>query len=217
MRFSVEDRQNKGSITVEASIIVPIVILSITAVIFMGLLLYQRALIQSAADMAAEAGAAAWASGSCEIGIRKPHEDTFDKIQLYRRFFDGDNEERLECIENYALSIVSRTELLHPVNFAAEAVVKDYAVSRKLEVRIIKYYSLPIGNFLRIFGGSGTIAMHAEATASVDEPVEFIRTTDFILDIKKKLENNNPDIKDLGEKTRNTMNEVKGKIEKFIN
>lgn len=216
MRSSVEGRHNKGSITVEASIIVPIIILSISAVIYMGLLLYQRALVQSAAEIAAEAGAAAWASGVNEIGMGKPRPDSFEKNKLYRRLFDGDREARLECIKSYALSMASRNELLHPTESAIEAVIKDYAVCRKLEVKIVKYYSMPLGKFLRLFGGSGIIEMHVKATSSIDEPAELIRTTDFILDIEKKLENNNPEIKNLGEKTRNAMNEIKGKLERFM-
>jgi hypothetical protein len=216
MCFTVEDRRNKGSITVEASIIVPIIILSISAVVYMGLLLYQRVLIQSAAEMAAEAGAAAWASGVSEIGTGKLAEDSFNRIKLYRRLYDSDSETRLECIESYAMSMASRNELLRPTETTAEAVVKDYAVCRKLELRIVKYYSLPLGNILKIFGGSGFIEINVKATSSIDEPVELVRTTDFILDLEKKLENNNPGIKNLGEKTRNAMNEIKSKLEQFI-
>ena len=217
MRLAVDGRHNKGSITVEASIIIPIVILSISAAIYMGLLLYQRALVQSAAEMAAEAGAAAWASGISEIGTGKLTGDSFGEIKLYRRLFDGDRETRLECIENYAMTMASRNELLRPVASEAEAVLRDYAVYRRLEVRIVKQYSLPLGKFLRIFGGSDTVGICVKATSSIDEPVEIVRTTDFILDLEKKLENNYPSIKNLGEKTRSAMNEIKGKLEKFIN
>lgn len=216
MCFTVEGRQNKGSITVEASIIVPIIILSISAVIYIGLLLYQRALVQSAAEMAAEAGAGAWASGVSEISTGKPRPDSFEKINLYRRLFDSDKETRLECIEHYALSISSRNELLKPVETAAEAILKDYAVCRKLEVKIVKRYRLPLGKFLRIFSGSETFEICVEATSSINEPVELVRTTDFILDMEKKLENKYPGIKNLGEKARSTMNEIKGKLEKFF-
>ena len=217
MDFTVEGRKNKGSITVEASIIVPIVILSIAAVIYMGLLLYQRTVIQSAAELAAEAGAAVWASGVSEIGTGKPGPDSFEKIKLYRRLLDSDKETRLAYIEEYAMNAASRNELLHPLESDAEAILKDYVVCRKLEVMVTKYYSMPLGNFLRIFGGSGMIEIRVKATASIDEPVELVRTTDFILDLEKKLENNNPDIKNLGEKTRNAMNEIKDKLERFLN
>lgn len=207
----------KGSITVEASIIVPIVILSISAVIYMGLLLYQRALIQSAAEMAAEAGASVWASGINEIQTGKPGADGFGKVGLYRRIFDSGKENRLETIRKYAADTAKKNELLHPVNSEVEVELKDYAVCRKLEVRIDHQYSLPLGSFLRVFGGSGMIKMSVKAVSSIDEPVELIRNTDFILDLEKKLEESNPELKNLGEKTRSAMNEIKEKVKDFLN
>ncbi len=216
MRFAVEHRRNTGSITVEAAIIVPIVILSICAVIYLGLLLYQRTVVQSAAEMAAETGAAAWAKGACDIGTGKPTNESFGNIKLYRRFFDGDKETRLEAIEKYAISLAIRNELLHPQSISAEAVIKDYVVCRRLEVKLVKDYSLPLGRFLKIFGGSGSIKICVKAVSSINEPVELVRTTDFILDMEKKLETKNPELKDLGEKTRNAMNELKAKLEEFM-
>ncbi len=207
----------KGSITVEASIIVPIVILSISAVIYMGLLLYQRALIQSAAEIAAEAGASVWASGVNEIHTGKPEADGFGKAGLYRRIFDSGKESRLETVRKYAADAAVKNELLHPIESKVDVVLKDYAVCRKLEVRIDHHYSLPLGNFLKIFGGSGRIKMSVKAVSSIDEPVELIRNTDFILDLEKKLEESNPELKNMGEKTRSAMKEIKEKVEGFLN
>lgn len=212
MNHAVESGRNKGSITVEASIVVPVVILSILAVIYMGLLLYQRTLAQSAAEMAAEAGAAAWGSGINEISCGKPDKTYFENAKLYRRIFDADKEERLSIIENHALLMSARNELLRPEDTLAEAGIKDYAVSRKLEVSVTKRYSLPLGNVVRLFGGKGTVDIHVKAVASIDEPVELIRTTDFILDMERKLEREYPEIKNLGEKTREIINEIKAKL-----
>ena len=217
MNYSVERRKTKGSFTVEASIIVPIMILSIAAVIYMGLLLYQRTIIQSAAETAAGDGAAAWSSGVGWIGTGKMSNGSFDNIKLYRRIYDSDKEKRLEIIRNHAAELAVRGELLNPVETVIQAEVKDYAVCRKLEVSITKSYILPLGSILKIFGGSGKIVINVKAASMLDEPVELIRTTDFILDMEKKLEENNPEIKNLGEKTRGTMNDIKGRLEKFLN
>lgn len=219
MQVNVEvskTKGEKGSITVEASIIVPLVILSIVAAIYLGLLLYQRALVQSAAEAAAEAGATAWSSGTCNVVSVKPDKESFEDFKLYRRLFDSDKESRLKNIEEYALNMAQRHELIQPVESIAEAVVKDYAVYRKLEVEICKSYTLPMGKLMRIFGGSDTIEIEVRATSTIDEPVELIRTTDFIIDIEKKLENQFPQIKDFGEKSRSAMNEIKGRLEQFM-
>jgi len=216
MRFTVEDSKNRGSITVEASLVVPVIILSISAVIYIGLLLYQRALVQSAADMAAEAGADIWALEAGEIGTGKPDAKSFEKNRLYRRIYDTDKGTKLKHIEEYAAKMASRGELLHPAETVAEVVIKDYIVCRKLEVRLTKQYSLPLGNFMKLFGGSGMIEISVKAASSIDEPVELMRSTDFILDMERKLENKYPDIKNLGEKTRNAMSSLKDKLNGFL-
>ncbi len=219
MKITVEEcgrKKNRGSITVEASIIVPLVILSIAAAIYIGLLLYQRALVQSAAEQAAEAGAMAWINGTVELRTGKPEEDSFEEFELYRRLFDSEKQSRLESIKQYALAAAGRHELVKAVNTSAEAVIKDYVVCRKIEVTIRKEYSLPFGRFLKLFGGSDTIEMTVKAVSAIDEPVELIRTTDFIIDIEKKLENQFPELKDIGDKTRNALNEIKGRLEEFM-
>lgn len=207
---------DRGSITVEASIIVPLVILAIAAAIYIGLLLYQRALVQSAAEQAAEAGALAWATGTLELRSGKPMEGSFEKFELYRRLFDSEKQSRLECVEQYALAAAERHELVKAVNTSVDAVIKDYAVCRKLEVTISKEYSLPFGRFLKLFGGSDTIEMTVKAVSAIDEPAELIRTTDFIIDIEKKLEKQFPELKDIGDKTRNALNEIKGRLAEFM-
>lgn len=216
MKLSVEGRKNKGSITVEAAIIVPLMILSIAAAVYIGLLLYQRALVQSAAERAAEAGAVAWASGLLDMGSGKPSEEYFEEVVLYRRIFDTKGGSRLECIKSYARSAAERNELIKPVKTSVEVLIKDYAVYRKLEVEINKSYNVPFGRFLKLFGGSGLIDISVRAVSTIDEPVELIRTTDFILDIEKKIENQYPELKNFGEKTRNIMNDLKTKLTKFM-
>jgi len=217
MNYSIKRRKIRGSFTVEASIIVPIMILSIAAVIYMGLLLYQRTIIQSAAETAAGDGAAAWSSGVGVIGTGKVSGGSFDKIKLYRRIYDSDNEKRLELIRNHAAALSERGELLNPVETDIHAEIKDYAVCRKLVVSISKSYNMPLGRVIKIFGGSGKIVIYVKASSTLNEPVELIRTTDFILDLENKLEENNPDVKNLGEKTRDTMNSIKDRLEKFLN
>jgi hypothetical protein len=202
----------KGSITAEASIIIPLVILCLAAVIYIGLLLYERSLVQSAAEMAAEAGAAAWASGTGAIETSRPTED----FRLYRRIFDSDKNERLKRIEDYALSLSCRNEIVPSYGASAEAEVKDYAVYRKLEVTVSKDYKMPLGRVVRIFGGSGDITISAKAVATINDPAELIRTADLVIDTEKKLEKKFPELKKIGDKTRETMKDMKERLEKFL-
>jgi hypothetical protein len=205
----------RGSITVEASIIVPLVILSISAALYIGMLLYQKALLQSAAEAAAEAGAAVWASGTSALESYRPDRDS-DNFRLYRRIYDDGGEDRLKKIEEYALSLASRGELVKSVETTADAVIRDYIVYRKLEVSICKCYNVPLGKFMKIFGGSDRVMISARAVSTVSEPAELIRTTDFIIDLEKKLEARFPGLKKVGDKTRETMNDLKARLEQFV-
>jgi hypothetical protein len=217
MDATAKNSTKKGSITVEASIIIPVMILSIAAVIYLGLLLYQRTLVQSAAETAAGDGAAAWSSGVCELSTGKVTKNSIEAKKLYARFIDTDKEKRLNGIENYAAALSERNELLNAVNCEVKAVILDYAVCRRLEVTVIKTYHLPLGRFMRIFGGSGCIELCSRSISTIKEPSELIRTTDFIMDVEKELEKSNPGLKNLGDKTRNALNEVKDKLDKYLN
>lgn len=214
MRKIYDTSEEKGSITVEASIIIPLVILSIAAAIYIGMLLYQKALLQSAAGAAAEAGAAVWAEGTDALESYRPDRG-MESFRLYRRIYDRGAEDRLRKIEEYALSLASRNELVKSEGSEAEAVLRDHIVYRKLEVTITKYYRIPLGRFVKIFGGSDKVRITAKAVSTVSEPAELIRTTDFIIDLEKKLEDRYPGLKKAGEKTRETMNELKERIERF--
>lgn len=206
----------KGSITAEASIIVPLVILSIAAVIYIGLLLYQRSLVQSAAEMAAEAGASAWASGTEAIRTSRPTDPGSDDFRLYRRIFDSDKEERLRKIEEYAVALSTRNEIVPSSGTAAEAAVLDYAVYRKLEVTVTKHYKMPLGKLVKLFGGSDSVAISVKAVSTINDPAELIRTADLVIDIEKKLEDRFPELKKIGDKTRETLNEIKDRLGDFV-
>jgi hypothetical protein len=216
MRIIVEGRKNRGSTTVEAAIIIPVIILCIAAVAYMGLLLQQKAVIQSAAESAAEAGALAWSSGTDVPAAGKPAADDIRNPELYRRIFDSKRENRLCDIEEYALELAARNELIKPVDITVTAELKDYVVYKKLVVRIGKKYRNPLGGLFELLGKSETIGISAMAVSTVNEPAELIRTTDFILDVEKKLENKFPGLKNLTDKTRNTMNNMKNKLSEFL-
>lgn len=204
--------EQRGSVTAEASIIIPLVILCLASVIYTGLLLYERAVVQSAAEMAAEAGAAAWASGTAAIDTSRPAKE----IRLYRRIFDSDKEERLKKIEEYALAMAARNEIVPPSRRSAEAVIKDYAVYRKLEVTVSKDYRMPLGRVVKLFGGNDTINISVKAAATINDPAELIRTADLVIDTEKKLEQRFPELKEISEKTREALIDIKDRLGKFI-
>ncbi len=69
---------------------------------------------------------------------------------------------------------------------------------------------------MKLFGGNDTVTISAKATSTINDPDEFIRTADLVIDIEKKLENKFPELKRIGDKTRETLNDMKDKLKKFV-
>lgn len=208
--------RNKGSITVEACIIVPITILSITALIYIGIILYQTAQIRSAVDMAAEAGAAAWSDKSADTGTGRTDVSGSESGGLYWRLVDGGKDEKLGKITRYAKKALEKGRLLKPATTNVSADVRDYIVYKKLEVSVENTYGLPFGSLLKMFGGAGRFTIKTKSEVVIDEPAELIRNVDFAIDLEKELEDRFPEVKSLREKTRDALSGVKGKINEFL-
>lgn len=214
--MKIFDRRGRGYITVEASLIMPFVILSLAALIYMGLILYQRAQIQSVADMSAEAGAAAWRSPGADTGTGRTAGPGSENGGLYWRLADADRDEKLEKAARYAEKSLEKGRLLKPVNSNVEARIKDYLAYKKLELSVDNTYELPFGRLLRIFGASGDFRINVVSEAVIDDPVEFRRNVDFAADLEKELEDRFPGLKDMRGKTRDALTGVKGKINELF-
>lgn len=207
---------SRGSATVEASIIVPFIVLSIAASIYIGIILYQQAQLRSAADMAAEAGAAVWADSKADTGTARLQMSDIGSGGLYWRLADTGRDEKLGKITRFAERALEKGRLLNAESSKVSVDIKDYIVYKKMEVAVENTYKLPLGSFLRIFGASGRFSIKVKSEAVIDDPVELIRNVDFAVDMEKELENTFPELKDLREKTKDTLSGVKGKINEFL-
>lgn len=214
--IKLQHGRDRGSMTVEASIIVPLVILSIVALIYMGIVLYQQAQLRSAADMAAEAGAMVWSDAKADTGTGRVEMPDIGSGSLYWRLVDADREEKLKRITIYAENALRKGRLLNAATTKVSADIKDYVVYKKLEVAVENTYELPLGSLLRLFGASGRFSIKVKSESVIDEPVELIRNVDFAIDLEKELEDRFPELKNLREKTRDTLTGVKGKINEFL-
>lgn len=192
------------------------IILSIAALVYVGIVLYQQAQIRSAADMAAEAGAAAWSRVKADTGTGKVEISDIGSGSLYWRLVDSGRDEKLRRIMRYTEKVMEKGRLLTAVTSDISVDIRDYIVYKKLEVAVENTYELPLGSLLRIFGASGRFSIKAKSESVIDEPVELIRNVDFAIDLEKELEDRFPEFKDLREKTRDALSSVKGKISEFL-
>lgn len=207
----------RGSIVVEASIVVPFIILSIISVIYIALLLFQHAYMQTLADSAAERGAVIWSNKSKDIIIAgKLGIDDLGREGLYWRLIDPDKQDKESKVTGYIDSKMGGYNLLHGIDKKVTVELKDYIVYKKLVVRTESTYRLPLGNLLHMFGFEQYYKVSGESEAIIDDPTEFVRNVDFVLDTERELESRYAGIRDMGEKMRGIIDSIKDKIYKFF-
>lgn len=182
-----------GIYMIEASIVIPVTFYCSLVMLFFAMLMYQNVLSSHAATVAAEREAAFWdnsykdaVSGSYSIGQRD---------RLYWRLFEAKinpSDKLLNGLLGIATSSVSNTvalpvhgeptalpekklvragRLLPPI-FRGEMKFDHTMIARKVTVSLDR--PLYQTAFRRL--GGRTVSAEGEATASVVEPVEFIRS-----------------------------------------
>ena len=186
-------KDNRGSFTVEAAIIVPTVILTMFALILISEFLYQKSCIQAIADRTAQRGAEIWNSPSKDMIFGQITLDNMDDIDLYWRIWamKKRKKKKEEKIEGYVGYLLKDSPVLgEPIDLEINAgIVEDYIVYKKLRVSVEAKYKNPFLSLLKVFGIKNTITIKAHSDAIINEPVEFIRTTDFALDVVKEVDN----------------------------
>ncbi|MDI3477149.1 MAG: hypothetical protein PWQ59_674 [Thermoanaerobacterium sp.] len=173
---------NKGSLSVEASLVFPIVIFVMIAVIYICLLLYQNVLLQVVVDKAVERAAA----NMNEMKIVKSldtgeiHSEDLKYLELYRRFFHTVQE---EVIKKYAQEELRKYNLLDTYS-PEEIKVKEvnYIIYKKLTVEIRAKYKIPVDNIKKMLGIDEGYTVKIMSSSSDKDPAELIRNTDFIMD-----------------------------------
>ncbi|HOM03328.1 MAG TPA: pilus assembly protein [Acetivibrio sp.] len=186
-------KDNTGSFTVEATIIVSTVILTMFALILVSEFLYQKSCIQTIADRTAQRGAEIWNSPSKDMIFGQIVLDNMDDLDLYWRIWESKSskskkEEKIESYAGYLLkeSIIFGKPLEMEIT---SGIVEDYIVYKKLRVSVKAKYKNPFLSLLRVFGINNTITIKAHSDAIINEPVEFIRTTDFAVDVVREVDN----------------------------
>jgi hypothetical protein len=202
---------------VEAVILVPVIMLSITIVIYLGLILCQRCSIQSDADHLSEAGSAGWRYSASEIQTGKLHLSDFGKDGLYWRIFDTNKEHKIKKVTDAAKDTSDPEVLKKGFEGSFSAVLTDFIAIKRLNVQIEQEFMVPMPGFFKIFGLGNKLKISAKSVSTVNDPVELIRSTDFAIDLKHELEQKYPSIGNISEKAENVLKQVKDKISDMFN
>jgi hypothetical protein len=186
-------RDVKGSISVEGSLVFPVILIMTIGMLFFSVLVYEQAGVYTLASTAAERTAFAWDNSRKDMVTGYFTPGTNDG--LYWRMLDDSALDLLKIGSVRKTSTVMfdkrsahsldlelpqiklrKIERFLPSILTGQATYTNYWMDRRVKVRLERRLRFPgvIGNVLN------RGITRAEAAAVVTDPVEFIRTVDFI-------------------------------------
>lgn len=199
----VSIKNNRGSSTIEAALIMSALLLIMVTLVFTFMLLYQRALLNKVAALAAQQGSEIWTDARKDIysGYMENRED-LSLSQLYQQLFDFDRNDVLELeiyndestaqpaaggtqqdVKVQKITQMIRDELarglLKPQTTSLKISFSNNVLERKIEVSILQKIGIPLSGVQTFFSGEKTMNLTGTGTAVVVEPDEYIRNIDL--------------------------------------
>jgi len=155
-------KSNRGSLTVEASLVFPIVVLAIAMVIFITFLMYQHIYTETSVNLAAERSVPVLENVNVDIAT-----GWVDAVNLEKSLYEK-------------LNIFN---LLTPRSRTLEITSVNHLIYQTLEIEVTENYSLPAGRIFGLIGLNDGITRTAQAQVTIIEPEEMIRNIDLIMQI----------------------------------
>lgn len=218
-----------GSMTVEASLIFPIILLAIVIVIYICVLLYQHAYLRAVSNNVAERGAVCWSNISkmkiSSKGFRLETGELKDSKELLKEdLYLSNDEEKIKRIKKYTIYKLKKNNILESeiskldinceqnIKDKINIWIKDYIIYKELNVVIEDSYRIPLGEVLKVFGLDGKYNIRVQSKSVINRPTEFIHNVDFIGDTLKEYEAPSRYI----EEFKKTINKIKENIERIL-
>ncbi len=208
-------KYQKGSFTVEAALIFPIILLTLFALIYMAILLYEKAYITSVAHRAADRGSATWHNPAKDIMLGSVTKKELNASGLYCQIWATDEDYKKQKIIQYT---DKRVRLYSILNGQHDISVKvnNHIVYKTLVVEIKSAYKIPIANLLKPFGIDAYYTSYAKGKAGIRDPVELIRNVDFIGDVGREIYDNNPRVQKIADNIREMIQDMSDKLSFFF-
>ena len=172
-------KNEKGAMTIEASIVFTTVLLVVLMLITITHILYEQVRINALAQSAAERGAAVYAVATQDMKYGIIGNEYYTDENVYWRLFNSGKQSRIKRVEDFALKGLNQYKADNTKydNSAVNVTLKDYYIYKRIEVEINIKYKAPFGSFLKLFM-EYPYPIHAKGVAAVSEPAEMIRTED---------------------------------------
>lgn len=207
-------KNEKASVTLEATIVMMVVIYVVVIMIYTTFILYQQVRIQAIANTAVERGAAIYSNSARDMytGVIDPSE--YRNLNPYWRIIEGrgTKAEKERKIEDYVLSDINGKNILKSRdNVKAEAKIVDYIIYKKITLDVTAQYVVPVGGFMEWVGVPNPYPINVHVESVVQDSAEMVRNADLAIDMVKKADN---DL--LNGKGQKLMSDIKSGLGKIL-
>jgi len=172
-------KSNKGSLTVEASLVFPIVMLAIAMVIFITFLMYQDTYTETSVNLVVERSVPVRENLSVEIATGRISAANLEKSL----FFMPLSEDKKKEIDTYLREKLNVFNILTPQSREIIITSDNNLIYQTLEIEVTENYSLPAGRIFGLIGLNEGISRTAQAQVTIIEPEEMVRNVDLIMQI----------------------------------
>lgn len=175
----------KGAVTVEYALIFPVVIVCVMMLIYIGLVYYQQALLQSVVSENSQNYALLWGYDFSELNTREGITSikTYRSEGLYWHVFPSVEKKKMILQDNVRNEISKRSILMPSREVEVEVVYQNYFFVQKVGIKADMAYKLPVYGLLKSLGLSGDIQICAYSEIAAHDPKEFIHNVDYSLQI----------------------------------
>ncbi|MGE5328765.1 MAG: hypothetical protein ACM3KR_04570 [Deltaproteobacteria bacterium] len=158
-----------------------------------------------------------WKNQESDIMLGGLNKEDMRKGGLYWQLIDFQNEEKGQKVKEYILARLAQHKLIMPAeNPDVSVKSQSFFGQSKLVVHIERKFKIPPGRLLKVFGMTPYYTISVNAEAVIDQPAEFIRNTDMVLDIEKDFELKYPEYGKRIRKIREEMNKVENHIADYF-
>lgn len=190
----IRKRPNRGEVIIEATIVIPLCLAILFAVIEIGMVLYRQTQITVAANETAYNIAMVYRNANLEPMTGFTTSNEVVDIRPYRYFLwkkdelDRRNKEKAEW---YASSLVQMGAISGGDSYPVVRVSVDEGslsnLRRRINVVVTDTYKIPGGDILKIFGVEPTITIEAKASSDCVDMIDYMNTVGYLMHLEKTL------------------------------
>ena len=183
----------KGYLTVELTLIIPVVFLTMLGMLNLCISHYQNTIAAAAVMQAAARGAAHWdqvgESGAWDFSnAGRPAQRDYGDDDPYRFLSDRKAAKKAENVMAYGNWLISRNPDIQGGSMDDARAQESGTIFRYISVSVSERYTDPLRRTLAKWGFANGGNRTVTARAPISTPTEFVRSTSFLYDLVREAE-----------------------------